>query len=175
MYVHRCTWQKLKFPSVQKFMKVQFVYCLEIRMITIQGEHFCPLCLFIMQSWDENELHILIQLWSSISNDLNCWSLCVLLGEKGFAYTLVTEKDKDFAGHLVRNLETAGQHVPHALLELAEKVDYFYSWRIQTFLNVYILIWQRIVYIIHESYWHACRFLYFLENLTDNVLRRFFR
>lgn len=51
----------------------------------------------------------------------------VLLGEKGFAYTLVTEKDKDFAGHLVRNLETAGQHVPHALLELAEKVDYFYS------------------------------------------------
>lgn len=51
----------------------------------------------------------------------------VLLGEKGFAYTLVTEKDKDFAGHLVRNLETAGQHVPHTLLELAEKVDYFYS------------------------------------------------
>ena len=39
--------------------------------------------------------------------------------EKGFAYTLVTDKEKDFAGHLVRNLESAGQHVPHALLELA--------------------------------------------------------
>lgn len=46
-------------------------------------------------------------------------------GEKGFAYTLVTDKDKDFAGHLVRNLETAGQHVPHALLELAEKNPWF--------------------------------------------------
>ena len=45
-------------------------------------------------------------------------------GEKGFAYTLVTDKDKDFAGHLVRNLESAGQHVPHALLELAEKVGH---------------------------------------------------
>lgn len=30
-------------------------------------------------------------------------------GEKGQAYTLVTDKDKEFAGHLVRNLEGANQ------------------------------------------------------------------
>lgn len=33
-------------------------------------------------------------------------------GEKGTAYTLVIEKDKEFAGHLVRNLEGANQEVP---------------------------------------------------------------
>lgn len=43
-------------------------------------------------------------------------------GEKGTAYTLVTEKDKEFAGHLVRNLEGAGQTVPNELLDLAMKV-----------------------------------------------------
>lgn len=32
-------------------------------------------------------------------------------GEKGTAYTLVVEKDKEFAGHLVRNLEGANQEV----------------------------------------------------------------
>jgi len=43
-------------------------------------------------------------------------------GEKGTAYTLITEKDKDFAGHLVRNLESVNQEVPNALLELAMQV-----------------------------------------------------
>lgn len=40
-------------------------------------------------------------------------------GEKGFAFTLITEKDKEFAGALVRNLEAANQHVPQPLLDLA--------------------------------------------------------
>jgi len=43
-------------------------------------------------------------------------------GEKGFAFTLITEKDKEFAGALVRNLEAANQHVPQPLLDLAQKV-----------------------------------------------------
>ena len=30
-------------------------------------------------------------------------------GVKGTAYTLVTEKEKEFAGHIVRNLEAANQ------------------------------------------------------------------
>lgn len=44
-------------------------------------------------------------------------------GEKGTAYTLVTDKDKEFAGHLVRNLEGAGQEVTPQLMELANKVQ----------------------------------------------------
>ena len=43
-------------------------------------------------------------------------------GQKGSAYTLITTKDKDFAGHLVRNLEGAGQEVPEQLMELAMQV-----------------------------------------------------
>ncbi|KAK7793459.1 hypothetical protein R5R35_011643 [Gryllus longicercus] len=46
-------------------------------------------------------------------------------GEKGFAYTLVTEKDKEFAGHLVRNLEGANQDVPQDLLDLAMQSSWF--------------------------------------------------
>ena len=46
-------------------------------------------------------------------------------GEKGTAYTLVTEKDKEFAGHLVRNLEGANQEVPHSLLDLAMQSAWF--------------------------------------------------
>lgn len=46
-------------------------------------------------------------------------------GEKGTAYTLVTEKDKEFAGHLVRNLEGANQEVPHNLLDLAMQSAWF--------------------------------------------------
>lgn len=46
-------------------------------------------------------------------------------GEKGTAYTLVVEKDKEFAGHLVRNLEGANQEVPEALLELAMQSAWF--------------------------------------------------
>ena len=45
-------------------------------------------------------------------------------GEKGTAFTLVTPKDKDFAGHLVRNLEAANQHVPQSLLDLAMQVSH---------------------------------------------------
>ncbi|KAK3878455.1 hypothetical protein Pcinc_016913 [Petrolisthes cinctipes] len=46
-------------------------------------------------------------------------------GEKGTAYTLVTDKDKEFAGHLVRNLEGAAQEVPNELLELAMQSAWF--------------------------------------------------
>lgn len=46
-------------------------------------------------------------------------------GEKGFAYTLVTEKDKDFAGSLVRHLEVASQQVPKALIDIANKSSWF--------------------------------------------------
>jgi hypothetical protein len=48
-----------------------------------------------------------------------------ITGEKGFAYTLVTEKDKDFAGSLVRHLEVASQHVPKALIDIANKSSWF--------------------------------------------------
>jgi ATP-dependent RNA helicase DDX42 len=46
-------------------------------------------------------------------------------GQSGNAYTLVTEKDKEFAGHLVRNLEGANQFVPPALNELALQSAWF--------------------------------------------------
>lgn len=40
-------------------------------------------------------------------------------GSKGDAYTLVTEKDKDFVGHLVKNLESSNQEVGDDLIRLA--------------------------------------------------------
>mgnify|MGYP006389967379 CR=1 FL=1 len=41
-------------------------------------------------------------------------------GQTGTAYTLVTrERDQEFAGLLVRNLEGASQAVPQELLDLA--------------------------------------------------------
>eukprot|EP00397_Hematodinium_sp_SG-2012_P016123 GEMP01016441.1.p1 GENE.GEMP01016441.1~~GEMP01016441.1.p1 ORF type:complete len:776 (+),score=196.14 GEMP01016441.1:89-2416(+) len=40
-------------------------------------------------------------------------------GEKGVAVTLLTRKEKKLAAHLVEQLETQGQGVPHHLLELA--------------------------------------------------------
>ncbi|XP_071446281.1 ATP-dependent RNA helicase DDX42 [Hetaerina americana] len=46
-------------------------------------------------------------------------------GEKGTAYTLVTEKDKEFAGHLVRNLEGVNQEVPKELMDLAMQSSWF--------------------------------------------------
>jgi len=46
-------------------------------------------------------------------------------GEKGTAYTLVAPTDKEFAGHLVRNLEGASQPVSEALLELAMTSAWF--------------------------------------------------
>ncbi|KAG2213841.1 hypothetical protein INT47_001110 [Mucor saturninus] len=42
-------------------------------------------------------------------------------GEKGTAYTLITQKEDRFAGELVRHLETSGQVVPPDLLSLAMK------------------------------------------------------
>jgi ATP-dependent RNA helicase DDX42 len=50
-------------------------------------------------------------------------------GIKGKAYTLVTEKDKEMAGHLVRNLEQANQDVSKELMELAMKSSWFRSSR----------------------------------------------
>lgn len=46
-------------------------------------------------------------------------------GEKGEAWTFVSDKDKEFAGHLVRNLEGANQEVPEDLLELAMQSSWF--------------------------------------------------
>ncbi|CAG8582827.1 27820_t:CDS:10, partial [Racocetra persica] len=40
-------------------------------------------------------------------------------GEKGTAYTLITQKEDKFAGDLVRNLEASGQQVPDNLMNLA--------------------------------------------------------
>lgn len=53
-------------------------------------------------------------------------------GEKGTAYTLVTDKDKEFAGHLVRNLEGANQEVPEDLLELALQSSWFRNSRFKS-------------------------------------------
>ena len=50
-------------------------------------------------------------------------------GIKGTAYTLVTEKDKEFAGHIVRNLEAANQEVPQDLMDLAMTSSWFKSSR----------------------------------------------
>ncbi|XP_013391796.1 ATP-dependent RNA helicase DDX42 isoform X2 [Lingula anatina] len=52
-------------------------------------------------------------------------------GEKGMAYTLVTEKDKEFAGHLVRNLEGASQEVPKKLMDLAMQANWFRKSRVR--------------------------------------------
>lgn len=58
----------------------------------------------------------------SYTNSFLNYYLFLCLGEKGIAYTLVTDKDKEFAGHLVRNLEGANQAVPQALMDLAMQV-----------------------------------------------------
>lgn len=44
-------------------------------------------------------------------------------GEKGVAYTLLTNKDTTFAGDLVRNLEGANQAVSKELMDLAMQVS----------------------------------------------------
>uniref|UniRef100_A0A8C9RLZ6 ATP-dependent RNA helicase DDX42 n=1 Tax=Scleropages formosus TaxID=113540 RepID=A0A8C9RLZ6_SCLFO len=46
-------------------------------------------------------------------------------GEKGIAYTLLTNKDTSFAGDLVRNLEGANQNVPKELMDLAMQNPWF--------------------------------------------------
>uniref|UniRef100_H2YEC3 RNA helicase n=1 Tax=Ciona savignyi TaxID=51511 RepID=H2YEC3_CIOSA len=52
-------------------------------------------------------------------------------GQKGTAYTLVTQKDNQFAGDLVRNLEGAGQRVSENLLQLALQNQKFRKSRYQ--------------------------------------------
>lgn len=46
-------------------------------------------------------------------------------GEKGTAYTLLSEKDKEMVGHLVINFEGANQFVPDNLMQLALKSSWF--------------------------------------------------
>lgn len=46
-------------------------------------------------------------------------------GNQGTAYTLLTDKDKEFAGHIVRNLEAANQEVDQDVLDLALKSSWF--------------------------------------------------
>ncbi|OCT62250.1 hypothetical protein XELAEV_18043334mg [Xenopus laevis] len=46
-------------------------------------------------------------------------------GEKGVAYTLLTSKESNFAGDLVRNLEGANQYVSKELLDLAMQNSWF--------------------------------------------------
>ncbi|KAI0989342.1 hypothetical protein GJ496_005566 [Pomphorhynchus laevis] len=46
-------------------------------------------------------------------------------GEQGFAFTLVTPKDKEFIPHLVRNLEQNNQYVPPELVKLAHSIPWF--------------------------------------------------
>lgn len=54
-------------------------------------------------------------------------------GEKGVAYTLITDKDKEFCPHLIRNLEETDQEVPRELLEIAEQVSWFKNQRNKNF------------------------------------------
>ena len=46
-------------------------------------------------------------------------------GSKGDAYTLLTEQDKEFAGHLVKNLESSNQIVDEQLVKLASRSQVF--------------------------------------------------
>ncbi|CAG9864424.1 unnamed protein product [Phyllotreta striolata] len=46
-------------------------------------------------------------------------------GTQGTAYTLLTAKDKEFAGHIVKNLEAAHQDVPQEVLDLALQSSWF--------------------------------------------------
>ena len=53
-------------------------------------------------------------------------------GIPGNAHTLVTVNDKEFAGHIVRNLESAGQTVPKELYDLAMQSSWFKNSRFKT-------------------------------------------
>lgn len=46
-------------------------------------------------------------------------------GTQGTAITLLTDKDKEFAGHIVRNLEAANQEVSQELFDLAMQSSWF--------------------------------------------------
>ncbi|KAJ3125748.1 hypothetical protein HK098_008270 [Nowakowskiella sp. JEL0407] len=50
-------------------------------------------------------------------------------GEKGVAYSLITQKDERFAGELVRSLEIGGKNVPSDLLQVAMKNPRFAKFR----------------------------------------------
>lgn len=75
-------------------------------------------------------------------------SLSGRAGEKGVAFTLVTAKDFEFAGHLVRSLEGVGQEVPKPLLDLAMQVITFHS------IHCSVLIF----YHIQSSWFRKSRF-----------------
>jgi len=53
-------------------------------------------------------------------------------GVKGKAVTLVTDRDKEFAGHLVRQLEAANQVVPRKLMDLACQSSWFRNSRFKS-------------------------------------------
>ncbi|XP_050310964.1 ATP-dependent RNA helicase DDX42 [Anthonomus grandis grandis] len=46
-------------------------------------------------------------------------------GTQGTAYTLLTYKDKEFAGHIVKNMEAANQEVPQEVLDLALQSSWY--------------------------------------------------
>jgi len=60
-------------------------------------------------------------------------------GEKGTAFTLVTPKDHEFAGHLVRSLEGVGQEVPKPLIDLAMQVKHRRQTQLKPLFNHIIL------------------------------------
>lgn len=53
------------------------------------------------------------------------------------AFTLVTPKDFEFAGHLVRSLEGVGQDVPKPLLDLAMQVEIIFIVILEPMSNFY--------------------------------------
>ncbi len=59
--------------------------------------------------------------WETASFFNFVYSFSGRAGIKGTAYTLVTEKDKEFVGHIVRNLEAANQDVTKELMELVSQ------------------------------------------------------
>ncbi|CAH1105818.1 unnamed protein product [Psylliodes chrysocephalus] len=53
-------------------------------------------------------------------------------GTQGTAYTLLTPKDKEFVGHIVKNLEAAHQEVPQDVLDLALQSSWFKKQRFRS-------------------------------------------
>ena len=53
-------------------------------------------------------------------------------GVAGNAHTMVTVNDKEYAGHLVRNLESAGQSVSKELYDLAMQSSWFKNSRFKS-------------------------------------------
>lgn len=51
-------------------------------------------------------------------------------GTQGTAYTLMTPRDKEFAGHIVKNLEKAHQTVPKEVMDLALQSSWFKKQRL---------------------------------------------